>query len=144
MNYFGRVANAAKRILIVDDQPHVLGVLRELVASYRHEHPYEITTMQAVADALGVLQRERFDLILLDMVMPGIGDPMLRRQGLDVLKLVLDLGVTAPILMMSGDRDPRKEADALTLGAFGYLHKPFDLNDLEHVVARAVASTTTH
>jgi len=61
-----------------------------------------------------------------------------------VLKLVLDLGVTAPILMMSGDRDPRKEADALTLGAFGYLHKPFDLNELEHVVARAVASTTTH
>jgi len=43
------VAQAAKRILIVDDQPHVLGVLRELVASYRHEHPYEITTMQAVA-----------------------------------------------------------------------------------------------
>ena len=37
------------------------------------------------------LQRERFDLILLDMVMPGIGDPMLRRQGLDVLKLIVDL-----------------------------------------------------
>ena len=67
---------------------------------------------------------------------------MLRRQGLDVLKLVLDLGVTAPILMMSGDRDPGKEAEALTLGAFGYLHKPFDLHDLERIVARAVASAT--
>jgi DNA-binding NtrC family response regulator len=137
------VSQAAKRILIVDDQPHVLGVLRELVASYQHEHPYEITTMQAVADALGILQRERFDLILLDMVMPGIGDPMLRSQGLDVLKLVLDLGVTAPILMMSGDRDPGKEAEALTLGAFGYLQKPFDLHDLERIVTRAVASATT-
>src|SRR6267143_3522561 len=122
---------ATKRVLVIDDQPRVLEVLRDVLASLRHEHPYEITTMQAVADALGILQRERFDLILLDMVMPGIGDPMLRRQGVDVLKLVLDLGVTAPILMMSGDRDPRNEADALTLGAFGYLHKPFDLNELE-------------
>jgi DNA-binding NtrC family response regulator len=131
-----------KRILVVDDQPHVLGVLRELLASYRHEYPYEITTTQAVTDALGILQRERFDLILLDMVMPGIGDPVLRRQGLDVLKLVLDLGVTAPIIMMSGDRDSRKEADALAQGAFGYLHKPFDLHELERVVARAIASAT--
>ena len=134
------MAPATKRILIVDDQPHVLGVLRELVASYRHEYPYAITTAQTVTEALGILQHERFDLILLDMVMPGIGDPMLRRQGLDVLKLVLDNGVTAPILMMSGDRDPRNEADALSLGAFGYLHKPFDLLELERIVARAIVS----
>lgn len=134
------MAKAAKRILIVDDQPHVLGVLRELVASYRHEYPYEITTTQNVDDALGLVQRERFDLILLDMVMPGIGDPMLRRQGLDVLKLIVDLGVTARVIMMSGDRDDRKEAEALNQGAFGYLHKPFDLHELERSVVRAMGS----
>ena len=137
------MAKAAKRILIVDDQPHVLGVLRELLASYRHEYAYEITTTQNVDDALGIVQRERVDLILLDMVMPGIGDPMLRRQGLDVLKLMLDLGVTARVIMMSGDRDSRKEAEALNLGAFGYLHKPFDLHDLERSVVRAIGSTTS-
>jgi DNA-binding NtrC family response regulator len=134
------VAKAARRILIVDDQPHVLGVLRELVASYRHEYPYEITTTQNVDDALGLVQRERFDLILLDMVMPGIGDPMLRRQGLDVLTLIVDLGVTARVIMMSGDRDSRKEAEALNQGAFGYLHKPFDLHELERSVLRAMGS----
>jgi len=134
------VAKAAKRILIVDDQPHVLGVLRELVASYRHEYPYEITTTQNVDDALGLVQRERFDLILLDMVMPGIGDPMLRKQGLDVLQLIVDLGVTARVIMMSGDRDSRKEAEALNQGAFGYLHKPFDLHELERSVVRAMGS----
>jgi two-component system, NtrC family, nitrogen regulation response regulator GlnG len=134
------VAKAAKRVLIVDDQPHVLGVLRELVASYRHEYAYEITTTQNVDDALGLVQRERFDLILLDMVMPGIGDPMLRRQGLDVLKLIVDLGVTARVIMMSGDRDSRKEAEALNQGAFGYLHKPFDLHELERSIVRAMGS----
>jgi DNA-binding NtrC family response regulator len=74
------------------------------------------------------------------MVMPGIGDPLLRRQGLDLLKRIRDLGVKAPILMMSGDWESRKEADALIEGAFGYLHKPFDTRELDRLVARAIAS----
>ena len=132
---------ATKRILIVDDQPRVLDTLREIVASFQHEYAYEITTAQAVANAFVILQRERFDLILLDMVMPGIGNPLLRRQGLDVLRHVRDLGVNAPVLMMSGDRDSRKETDALIQGAFGYLHKPFDLSELDRLVARAITSS---
>jgi DNA-binding NtrC family response regulator len=129
-----------KRILIIDDQRHVLDVLRELVASFQHRHAYEVTAVRSVADALIVVQREHFDLILLDMVMPGIGDPLLRRQGLDLLKHLHDLGVNAPVIMMSGDWDHRKENDALTVGAFGYLHKPFDLRELDRLVARAMES----
>src|SRR5258705_4158913 len=124
-----------KRVLIVDDQPRVLEVLRDILSSFQHEHTYEIATTHSVADALAILQRERFDLILLDMVMPGIGDPLLRRQGLDLLKRVRDLGVTTPVLMMSGDWESRKEADALIEGAFGYLHKPFDIGELDRLVA---------
>jgi DNA-binding NtrC family response regulator len=134
---------AAKRVLIVDDQPRVLEVLREILASFRHAHAYEITTAQSVAHALDILQRDRFDLILLDMVMPGIGDPLLRRQGLDLLKHIRELGVNAPVLMMSGDWESRKEADALTEGAFGYLHKPFDLRELDRLVALAIESATS-
>ena len=129
-----------KRVLIVDDQPRVLETLREILASFRHAHTYEITTTASVTEALGLLQRVRFDLILLDMVMPGIGDPLQRRQGLDVLKRIRDMGVMAPVLMMSGDYESRKEADALTEGAYAYLHKPFDLRELEHLVVRALAS----
>ena len=130
-----------KRILIVDDQPRVLDVLREILASFQHAHVYEITTTPSIADALTIVQRERFDLILLDMVIPGLGDPLLRRQGLDLLKRIRDLGVTAPVLMMSGDYESRKEADALSEGAFAYLHKPFDVRELDRLVARAIAST---
>jgi len=126
---------ATKRVLIVDDQPHVLDVLREILVSFQHGHTYEITTARYVADALVILQRERFDLILLDTVMPGIG-----RQGLDLLTRVRDLGVNAPVLMMSGDWESRKEADALIEGAFGYLHKPFDLRELDRLVALAIGS----
>ncbi len=115
-------------------------MLRDIIASFQHAHGYEITTTDSVADAFDILQRERVDLILLDMVMPGIGDPLLRRQGLDVLKRIRDLGVTAPVLMMSGDYESRKEADALTAGAFAYLHKPFDLRELDRLVASATAA----
>jgi len=135
-------AKATKRVLIVDDQPRVLEVLRDILASFQHQHAYEITTAQSVANALVILQRERFDIILLDMVMPGIGDPLVRRQGLDLLKRVRDRGVTTPVLMMSGDWESRKEADALIEGAFGYLHKPFDIGELDRLVARALASAT--
>jgi CheY-like chemotaxis protein len=136
-------AGVTKRVLIIDDQPRVLDVLREVVAGFQHGHAYEITTARFVADALAILQRERFDLILLDMVMPGIGDPVRRRQGLDLLKRIRDLGVTAPVLMMSGDIDQQKEAEALSDGAFGYLHKPFDLSELDRLVANAIASSPT-
>jgi len=129
-----------KRVLVIDDQPRVLEVLRELLASFQHEYKYEIATAQSVDIALGVLEREHFDLILLDMVLPGIGDPLLRRQGIDLLKRIRRLGINAPILMMSGDYDSRKEAAALGEGAFGYLHKPFDLRELEHLVVRALAA----
>ena len=131
---------ATKRVLIIDDQPRVLDVLRDIVASFRHEHAYEITTTNSVPDAFGLLQRESFDLILLDMVMPGIGNPVLRRQGLDVLKRVRELGVQTPVVMMSGDYDSRKEADALIEGAVGYVHKPFDVRKLDRVVAKAIAT----
>lgn len=128
-----------KRILVVDDQPRVLDVLREILASFQHGHVYDITTTDSVDDALAILQRGRFDLILLDMVMPGIGDPVLRRQGLDLLKQIRGLGVTTPVLMMSGDYERRKEAEALSEGAFAYLHKPFDVPELDRLVARAIS-----
>jgi DNA-binding NtrC family response regulator len=131
---------ATKRVLIIDDQPRVLDVVRDILASFRHEHAYEITTTDSVTDAFDLLRRESFDLILLDMVMPGIGNPVLRRQGLDVLKRVRALGVQTPVLMMSGDYGIHKEADALSEGAFGYVHKPFNVRELDLIVAKAIAT----
>jgi two-component system copper resistance phosphate regulon response regulator CusR len=124
-----------KRVLIVDDEPIVIAMLQDAFAYFQHGLAYEITSVCSAADAFDIVLRERFDLILLDMVMPGIG-----RQGLDLLTRVRDLGVNAPVLMMSGDWESRKEADALIEGAFGYLHKPFDLRELDRLVALAIGS----
>ena len=114
-------------------------MLREFFVRFQHGHAYEITSARSVVDAFDILLRGAFDLILLDMVIPGTGDRW--KQGLDLLKRVRrDLGVKAPVLMMSGGWDTRKEAEALSEGAVGYLHKPFGLRELDHLVALALGS----
>ena len=132
----------SKRVLIVDDEPNVVGVLLEFFARFQHGHVYEVVPAYSAAEALDILlQGEAFDLILLDMVIPGIGDRW--KQGLDLLKHIRDLGVKAPVLMMSGGGDIRREAEALIAGAIGYLHKPFNLRDLDRSVALALDPPAT-
>jgi DNA-binding response OmpR family regulator len=127
-----------KRVLIVDDEPNVVGVLLEFFARFQHGHAYDVVPAYSAAEALDILLRRAFDLILLDMVIPGIGARW--KQGLDLLKRIRELGVNTPVLMMSGAWDTRKEAEALTAGAVGYLHKPFNLRDLDHSVALALGT----
>ena len=127
----------SKRVLIVDDEPSVVGVLQEFFARFRHGHAYVVVSASSAAEALDILLRGAFDLILLDMVIPGIGARW--KQGLDLLKRIRDLGVKAPVLMMSGGGDAQK-AEALIAGALGYLHKPFNLRDLDRSVALALGS----
>ena len=130
----------SKLVLIVDDDLNLVELLREFFARFKHGHAYEITSARSVADALDILLRGAFDLILLDMVIPGIGTRW--QQGLDLLKRVRDLGVKAPVLMMSGGGDAQK-AEALIAGVVGYLHKPFNLPDLDHSVALALGPPAT-
>jgi len=131
-----------KRVLIVDDEPRLIELLREIFARFQHGHAYEITPAYTVVDAYELLQRERFDLVLLDMVVPMMGDPWPWIQGLDLLKRVRRLGVTAPIFMMTGVWNTEKEAEAMIEGAAGYLHKPFDQRELNRLVTLALGSAS--
>ena len=126
----------SKRVLIVDNEPSVVEVLRDFFACFQHGHAYDVVPAYSAVEALDILLRGAFDLILLDMVMPGTGTRW--KQGLDLLKRIRDLGMNTPVLMMSGASDTRKEAQALIAGAVGYLHKPFNLLDLDRSVALAL------
>jgi DNA-binding response OmpR family regulator len=67
-----------------------------------------------------------------------MGDPWPWIQGLDLLKRVRQLGVKAPIFMMTGVWNTEKEAEAMIEGAAGYLHKPFDQRELNRLVTVAL------
>jgi CheY-like chemotaxis protein len=135
--------SATKRVLIVDDELSVLTVLQDSFASFRHGHAYVITTAESAADAFTLLRQEQFDLILLDIVMPAVGGRWLAEKnlGLGLLTRFRDLGVTAPVLMMTGGAaDAAKEAEAQNAGVTGWLYKPIDLRELDDTVARVLGS----
>ena len=127
-----------KRVLIVDDEPGLIALLKEIFARFQHGHAYEIVPAHSIADAWDLLVHGRFDLILLDMVVPTPGDPWPWIQGLDLLKRIRHLGVKAPIFMMTGVWNTEREAEAMIEGAAGYLHKPFDVRELNRLVTAAL------
>jgi CheY-like chemotaxis protein len=123
----------AKRILIVDDEASIVEMLTEFVKQFQHGHAYEVVAARDGADATMALLRGQYDLILLDMHMPRMG-------GLELLRQIRDLGVNIPVIMVTGNRDLRAAAQALTSGVFAYVPKPFDFKQLDHLVALAVAT----
>src|SRR4030095_3763197 len=122
-----------RAVLSVDDEPPVVEVLKDFFRQFRHENSYETESAKDGAEALIVLLRGKFDLILLDMHMPRMG-------GLVLLKEIRVLGGNVPIIMITPNADTRAAAEALGGGVFAYIPKPFDIRHLDHLVALAIAT----
>jgi CheY-like chemotaxis protein len=133
----------AKRVLIVDDSPGVLSVLRDFFAVLQHGHTYEVTTTDSASEAFQILRREHFDLVLLDIVIPATSRHWLADDSLSVglLNRLRDLGVTEPVIAMTAGMTNVKPADALGAGAVGWIEKPINLRELEAAVAHALGSS---
>jgi CheY-like chemotaxis protein len=115
------------RILVVEDDQSVASLLQGVLGSYGYD--------VELADDLSVLQASREhlpDLILLDLLMPVVSGDEAARE-LHELPETSDI----PIVLMSGA--PDVEQRAAELGVAGFLHKPFDLDDLLDVVKRTLA-----
>src|ERR687887_254989 len=111
----------------------VVEMLIEFFKQFQHGHAYELATANDGADATMALLRGQYDLIVLDMHMPRMG-------GLEFLKQIRGLGVTIPVIMITGNQDVRAAAQALSGGVFAYVPKPFDFKHLDHLVALAFAT----
>ena len=129
-------ARMTKTVLIIDDDPVIVRTMKDALGVFRHEHAYRIETAGDGADGLAALQRGQFDLVLLDMCMP-------RMTGLELLAQMRHFNLRMPVLMLTGNGDSRLAAAALASGIFAYVPKPFDLQQLEHLVSLAVSSRST-
>jgi len=109
------------RVLIVDDEPLVCGLLRDFLATVSDE----VATATSGTDALKIVRVFQPDVILTDMMMPGM-------SGADLLDALRQAGVTVPVILMSGKPLTMPE------GFFGLLRKPFDLLELAEVVTAAL------
>lgn len=119
-----------ERILAVDDDASIL----ELVSDVLTERDMEVRTAASGEETLELLERENFDLILLDIMLGGV-------SGLEVCRRVRDR-VSCPILFLSAKDDVKDIVKGLGLGADDYVTKPFALEELvarvqAHLRARA-------
>jgi DNA-binding NtrC family response regulator len=86
-----------------------------------------VRTAESAEEALGILEKERVDAVLLDIHLPGM-------SGLDALRRIRTSWPDLPVAMISGQDDEDVAKDALRYGAFDYVIKPIDFDYLERTV----------
>jgi two-component system KDP operon response regulator KdpE len=109
---------SAATILVVDDEPQIRRVMRSTLSA----HGYAITEAKTGEEALEFLRKERPDLVLLDVNMPGMG-------GIEACREIRRSS-DAPIIMLTVRNAERDKVQALDAGADDYIVKPFGIEEL--------------
>jgi two-component system copper resistance phosphate regulon response regulator CusR len=107
------------RILVVEDEPEAAAVL----AKGLREHTYAVDVAADGKAALEQADTNDYDLVVLDVLLPGI-------SGLEVCRRLRAEGVAAPILMLTARGDPDQRVEGLDVGADDYLSKPYHFPEL--------------
>ena len=118
----------ALRILFVDDEEDLVSTVVERLEL----RGIEATGAVSGQEALAVIEQKKFDVVLLDVRMPGLG-------GLEVIKRIKRTHPSLEVVLLSGHGAREDVETGRRLGAFDYLQKPVDLEDLISVLQRAAA-----
>ena len=121
------------RVLVVDDEEP----FRILMESELGRMGYSVQCVASGKEALHTLAARDFDVVLLDLKMPGIG-------GIETLKHMQDAGVSAEVIVLTGHPDIDDAIKAMKLGAYDYLTKPARLSEVEEVLKRAAEKKRLH
>src|SRR3954464_1826182 len=114
------------RILIVDDERQIRSLLRSLLCESS-----ECSEAGSAEEALDLLGRRQFDLVLSDIMMDGI-------TGLEMIPRVLALAPDTVVIMVSGESHIESAIEAMRAGAFDYVTKPFNFKQVEAAVRRGL------
>ncbi len=119
-----------KSLLIVDDEKGSRESLRSIF-----EKNYQITLAENAAAAQRLLSEERFDLMMLDVMME-------QKDGITLLREAHESLPELPIIMVSGSTNVRQVVDSMKSGALDFVTKPFDVAEIRHAVARALETSS--
>jgi diguanylate cyclase (GGDEF)-like protein len=119
-------SNHREHILIVDDEPEVRGIMHGILSE-----SYDCTLACSAEEALMILSRRKFDLVISDINMGGM-------SGLEMIPHALASAPDTVVMMISGEKTIESAIQALRVGAFDYLEKPFDIRHVEAAVRRAL------
>jgi len=132
--YDSQAADIAPHILIIDDDSRI----RELLGKYLGEHGFRVTTASNAADARHRLSGLTFDLLIVDVMMPG-------ESGMELTRSLRET-MTVPILMLTARAEADSRIQGLEFGADDYLSKPFEPRELllriNNILKRGAVSAT--
>ena len=111
--------NAPTRILLIDDDARI----RELLLRYLAQHGFEVKASADGREMAQLLDRGRFDLWVLDLMLPG-------EDGLAILRRARGTGETTPVILLTAKGDEIDRIVGLEMGADDYLAKPFNPREL--------------
>jgi DNA-binding NtrC family response regulator len=113
-------------LLVVDDDHE----FRETLGSRFGRHGFEVKSAASGAEALDLAQRRSFDVAIFDMMMPGM-------NGLELLTRFKEIHPECEVIVLTGQGSIETAVEAMKLGAYDYLQKPFPLKELEAVASKA-------
>ena len=119
--------NGKEKILIVDDEK----IVRESLLHWFEEDGYDVEAAEDGETALKMFDKNKYDLLLVDMKMPGI-------SGLELLKKVKEIDKETIVILITAFASVPSAITALKDGAYDYVTKPVDPDELAHLVKKAL------
>jgi DNA-binding NtrC family response regulator len=119
------------KILIIDDEKSIRKTLREILEYEK----YQVDEAADGAEGLGMVQKEKYDIVLCDIKMP-------KMDGIEVLDKIMALAIDTPVVMVSGHGNIETAVEAVKKGAFDFIAKPLDLNRLLVTIRNAMDKST--
>jgi len=121
------------RLLLVDDEESYVNVLSKRMT----KRNFEVSSALSGAQAIRILRKQDFDAVVLDLKMEDM-------DGIEVLKILKTMAPELPVIMLTGHGSETAAREGITFGAFDYLTKPCDLDELiEKIRAACEASPKT-
>jgi len=117
----------AYRILVIDDEENML----ELYSRILGKEGYKVTTALTAEEALDLFRSKVFDLIIADLALPGM-------NGVELLKKVKEEDPDIPYILITAYGTVESAVEAMKLGAFDYIPKPFQTEELKIVIKKAL------
>jgi len=116
-----------RKVLIVDDEQ----IVQDVLVSLMKKNGYQPASVLTAEEALDVLSNDSFDLVLLDLLLPGM-------SGLEAIEKILQKDPSLPIIMMTAYGTIESAVEAMKLGAFHYLTKPFKNEEVLNLAEKAI------
>lgn len=123
------MSKKAIKVLLIDDEEEFSSTLAERLEL----RGYETRTALSGEAGLELAANEVFDIAVLDLMMPGM-------NGLDTLRQIKSFSPEMPVILLTGHGSTREGMEGMRLGAFDYLIKPLDINELIQKILSAVTA----